>query len=145
MYGLLILGGLLLIALAAALVARRRRPVRHTEMPKPAPRLSPQAQLTKLRQTGRFWGIKVESHCRASSSLAGRQYTFNEPPTIPAAGCTEAACNCLLVGLPERRKMVDRRSGLDRRQSLRGESGERRTKQPRRDADVNSWVAYSHL
>jgi hypothetical protein len=109
------------------------------------PVLTPQAQLHKLQQSGKFWGISVESHCRASSSLAGRQFAFDAPPILPAEGCEADACHCCLRGLPDRRKHKERRSGVDRRLGLRMESSERRSQRARRKYDRNSWASYSHL
>jgi len=108
-------------------------------------RLSPQAQLHKLQLSQKFWGVRIESHCRASSTLAGREFPFDAVPTLPVEGCESAACTCVLVGMPERRSLTDRRSGIDRRRAMRMESNDRRTKRPRRKNDINTWLDYSHL
>lgn len=144
MDGLLAVGGLALVSLAALFLwAGRRRPqsaARRTAIP-----LTPQAQLRKLERSGLYWGVKVEARCRASSRLAGREYTFTSPPMVPVTGCAQAQCTCTLIGLPERRKAAERRSGFDRRQALRVEGNDRRSALPRRGSDNNSWVAYGHL
>lgn len=108
-------------------------------------RLSPTAQLQKLQKMQRFWGVRVESHCRASSQLVGRQYPFGSIPHLPVSGCNSGACECCYVGLPERRHQRDRRAGEDRRRALRMDASERRASFPRREADKNSWEAYGHL
>ncbi len=144
MYLSLALGSLLMVLLGAFFWMRRNRQA-STESPEAGPLLSPQAQLHKLQHSGRFWGVSVESHCRASSPLAGRRFAFDSPPMLPVEGCKEASCHCCLRGLPDRRKQRERRSGEDRRHSLRMESSDRRSQRPRRQDDRNSWVTYSHL
>lgn len=139
------LAGLLLALLGGIFLLRRnaQRPVlRDTAV---TARPSPQAQLHKLQSAQNFWGVRVESHCRASSRLAGQQFAFDGVPVLPVEGCESAVCNCVLVGLPERRLRTDRRLGEDRRRSLRMESNDRRSGRSRRKSDENSWGAYSHL
>lgn len=140
----LALGSLLLVVLVGFFWLQRKR---HgpSQLSEADPLLTPQAQLHKLKHSGRFWGVGVESHCRASSSLAGRQFTFDSPPMLPVEGCKEASCHCCLRGLPDRRRHRERRSGEDRRLSLRMESSDRRSQRPRRKDDRNSWATHSHL
>lgn len=146
MYILLALGGLLIIAITGTLWLRRRRTrPSYRELPKSGIKLSPQGQIDKLRSAGNFWGVGVQSHCRASSRLAGRQYPFDSPPPLPVDGCSETCCACTLIGLPERRKLHSRRTGRDRREGMRMESNDRRSDRPRRRGDVNSWSTYQHL
>ena len=140
----LALGSLLLVVLGGFYWLRRNRHA-SPELSAAAPVLTPQAQLHKLQHSGKFWGVSVESHCRASSSLAGGQFTFDSPPILPVQGCEEASCHCCLRGLPDRRKHRERRSGKDRRLGLRMESSDRRSQRPRRKDDRNSWATYSHL
>jgi hypothetical protein len=135
----------LLLILLGGYIWRRRKNDAVAESTEAGTALTPGAQLNKLQQSGRFWGVSVESHCRASSSLAGRQFTFDSPPVLPVDGCTEARCHCCLRGLPDRRERRDRRSADDRRALLRMESGDRRSQRPRRKDDRNSWANYSHL
>jgi hypothetical protein len=144
MYLAFALGSLLFILLGGYIWRRRNRTA-IAESPEADTALPPDAQLKKLRQSGRFWGVSVESHCRASSSLAGRQFSFDSPPVLPVEGCIEARCHCCLRGLPDRRERRDRRSADDRRAILRMESGERRSQRPRRRDDRNGWTNYSHL
>ena len=136
--GLLILAGLFLIG---AWRHRRLTP----RLPERPLRLPPQAQLARLQQTGRFRGVRIESHCAASSFLAGREYAFDAAPHLPVEGCDAQLCDCGYVGLPDRRKLGTRRSGADRRESLRADWDDRRTEYPRRKADLNSWGTYGHL
>ena len=140
----LALGSLLLVVLVGLYWLRRNR---HgpTELSEAGPAPTPQDQLYKLQHSGKFWGVSVESHCRASSSLAGGQFTFDSPPTLPVEGCEETSCHCCLRGLPDRRKQRERRCGEDRRLGLRMESNDRRSQRPRRKDDRNSWARYSHL
>ncbi len=141
-YVLLAMGGLLII-LVAILQLRSRRGTR----PQPAeqPRPTPQAQLWKLRRSGRFRGVRIDSHCRASSHLVGRDYPFDGAPHLPVEGCDAAVCACGYIGLPDRRARGDRRGSEDRRQSLRMDVEERRAELPRRQAELNSWQTYGHL
>ena len=106
---------------------------------------TPRAQLRKLRQRPGLWGYRVESHCRAASCLAGRRYPIEDEPPLPAVNCEIGRCRCILAGLPEQRRIIDRRSGFDRRRTIRMETSERRTDRPRRKADLNSWGGYGHL
>ena len=144
-YVLFALGGLILALLGIFYLSRRKPPKLALNDRVTSIRPSPQMQLHKLQQSANFWGVRVESHCRASSRLAGKQFVFDEAPVLPVEGCESAACNCVLVGLPERRQRTDRRTGEDRRRSLRMESNDRRGERPRRKSDLNSWGAYSHL
>ena len=137
----IIITAMLLLFLVVARRHRRLTP----RLPNQPLRLSPQAQLMKLQTTGRYRGIKVESHCSASSHLVGREYEFEDAPALPASGCDTAVCECGYVGLPERRVSRDRRVGRDRRISVRMEGEDRRIERPRRKSDLNSWNAYGHL
>jgi len=144
-YTLFALGGVLLALLGLFLFLRRRRT--HSV---PAEReipvlLTPSAQLYKLQKTEKFRGVSIESHCRASSKLAGQEFAFESAPALPVGGCESANCECRFIGLPDRRRTIDRRSGQDRRRSLRMEGDERRAERPRRAKDLNSWTAYRHL
>ncbi|MDJ0740925.1 MAG: hypothetical protein QNJ91_14510 [Gammaproteobacteria bacterium] len=145
-YGLIALGGLMLALLALYVIARRQKQQRATVKLEPATnRLTPQAQALKLQASDKFWGYRVESHCSASSRLAGREYTFDDAPPLPVEGCESRSCECCLIGMPERRRVADRRSGQDRRGSIRLDAEDRRAERPRRKADLNSWISYSHL
>lgn len=139
----LALGSLLLVVLGGFFLLHRNRGPK--ELSEAGPRLTPQDQILNLQRSGKFWGVSVESHCRASSSLAGRQFAFDSPPILPAEGCEATSCRCCLRGLPDRRKHKERRSGEDRRLGLRMESSDRRTQRARRKDDRNSWATYSHL
>lgn len=146
-YALFAIAGLLLLLVGYWLLTRRRtqRPSIKTGSIVEPRHSTPQAQLEKLRGTGRFWGYRIESHCRPSSRLAGRQVPIDEAPPLPVEGCTAGPCGCRLVGIAEQREIIDRRSGQDRRRSLRIDSTDRRADRPRRKGDLNSWGSYSHL
>ena len=144
-YSVIALIGTLLTLFGAYFVLRRRRQARSATTAARPPQLGPQAQLRKLRQDRRIWGVKVESHCHASSRIAGRQYALDAVPPLPVAGCEAATCSCCLIGLADRRDRSDRRTGRERRLSMRMDTFERRSEQPRRRDDLNSWVNYGHL
>ncbi len=103
---------------------------------RPAERLTPREELERLRETGKYSGVMVETHCRASSSLAGKKFPIREAPQLPLANCDAGVCACRYVGLPDQRR-YDRRSGQDRREGLRMED-DRRSSQDRRK-DANRW------
>lgn len=143
---LVIIVVLVLLIAGFGVVKYRSRP-QQAEVRKVAPPipLAPRAQALKLKENGRFWGYKIEPHCGASSRLTGRQYEIDESPPLPVEGCGSSPCSCCLIGLPNRRRHGDRRSGMDRRGSLRMESIDRRSDRPRRREDLHNWAAYGHL
>ena len=144
-YALIALGGVV-AALAGILLYRLLRKNQGTSAITDAPKhLTPQAQLRKLQESDIFWGVSVESHCRASSRLAGRQFPFDAVPRLPVENCESEACICRYIGLPERRVRGDRRRGQDRRGALRMEGYERRADRPRRKDDGLNWGTYRHL
>jgi hypothetical protein len=112
---------------------------------KTAAQLTPAAQLYRLQMARKFWGVSIESHCRASSRFAGLKFPFEAAPVLPVKECPSTPCNCSYIGLVERRGKSDRRRGLDRRHSLRMDANERRSERPRRSEDLNAWQSYSHL
>lgn len=142
---LLFLAGLLLILAAGYIALRGRMPTTAQRSPRPPAQLTPQAQLYRLQQAGKFWGVSVESHCRASSGLAGLKFPLDAAPPLPVEGCEATACRCTYIGLVERRAAADRRTGSDRRNGLRMDSPERRSGRPRRARDLDSWQHYRHL
>jgi len=138
--------GLLLLAMGLLFLAGARRHRRIAPRPPSQPiRLTPQAQLERLQKAGKFRGVHIGSHCAASSQLAGREFSFESAPHLPVQGCDARVCECGYIGLPERRSVIDRRSGRDRRDSLRTDSNDRRAQRPRRVVDLNSWAAHRHL
>ena len=133
-----------LVLLGVFLVIRLRKPADEAiveEAPAPLP---PAVQLAKLQHAGKFWGVSVESHCHASSQLAGQQFPFEEAPELPLPDCDAEVCHCRFVGLPERRFLPTRRSGKDRRESLRMDAEERRSDQARRKSERGAWEAFRH-
>jgi hypothetical protein len=142
---LLAMGGLLIVLVAFYYLGGHRRSPK-SQPPVRAPRpTTPQAQLLRLQNSGRFRGVRIDSHCRASSHLVGRDYPFDGAPHLPVEGCDAAVCACGYIGLPDRRALRDRRRSEDRRHSLRMEAEERRAERPRRQGDLNAWQVYSHL
>jgi len=146
-YTLLALIGLIVagIGIGAFLFLKWRRRNTPPEEPENNLQLTPPAQLYKLQKSEKFWGVSVESHCSASSRLAGIQFPFETAPHLPVRECEATVCNCSFIGLPERRHLADRRRGQDRRNSIRIENTDRRAERPRRKADFVSWQAYRHL
>jgi hypothetical protein len=138
--------GLLLLAMGLLFLAGARRHRRITpRLPSQPIRLTPQTQLERLQKAGKFRGVHIGSHCAASSQLAAREFSFESAPQLPVQGCDAHVCECGYIGLPERRSVIDRRSGRDRRESLRTDSNDRRGARPRRAVDLNSWAAHRHL
>lgn len=145
-YLLIAIAALLLGLIGYLVVARQKKNHNETAAPQTQPlHRSPQSQLHKLQANGRYWGFRVESHCRASSRLAGREYAFADRLPLPVEDCDTRICECCLIGLPERRQRVERRTGQDRRRSIRMDSSDRRSERPRRQKDRDSWVSYRHL
>jgi len=144
-YALFALGGISLTLIGLLLFRAQRQQEPDVEQIEKPIRLTPPAQLYKLQKSDRFWGVSVESHCGASSRLAGRRYPFDEAPHLPVNGCSAAACICNYIGLPDRRLRDDRRRGRDRRSAMRMETPERRAERPRRKIELLSWNAYRHL
>jgi hypothetical protein len=97
---------------------------------------SPAQQLAALKAQGRYSGVMIETHCRASARLAGRKFPIDEAPQLPTMGCDAPACRCRYIGLLDQRK-ADRRVIPDRRQSLR--MGEDRRSGEDRRKDANRW------
>ena len=75
--------------------------------------------LEKLSHSGQFWGVEIlQGGCKASTALAGKQFTFNDAPALPLEGCEAHICPCQYKGLKERRS-THRRTQEDRRDGLR--------------------------
>ena len=135
---------LLLLLVLLAVLARRQRGLK-PRLPAHPIRLTPSAQLQKLQASGDYRGVKIDSHCRRSAHLVGREYEFDTAPALPVRDCEHAVCECGYVGLAERRKATDRRTWTDRRSTVRLDSDDRRAKRPRRKADLATWAAHGNL
>lgn len=136
----------LLLALLAMLVVVSRRHRRILpKLPTDRRRRTANAKLHTLQESGRYWGVRIDSHCRATSPLVGREYAFDSAPHLPYQGCNAAVCSCSYVGLADRRSIIDRRTGEDRRSSTRLESDDRRAQRPRRETELNPWLVYGGL
>lgn len=138
---LLVSFGLLILLLSLAQRQRRLNP----RLPRRTIRPAPAAQLERLRISGDFWGVKIESHCPASANLVGHCYEFDTAPALPTSECDAAICECGYVGLSERRKGLDRRLGTERRSIFQSDMHDRRSQRPRRKADLAAWVAQGNL
>lgn len=146
-YALAVLTVLVLMVTAYGLFRHRSR-ARRLRNRKSAPAavpLAPRAQVLKLKENGKYWGYRIQSHCRAASRFSGKEYEIDQSPPLPVENCGENPCTCGLIGLRDRRLRVERRSGDDRRRTLRMESVDRRSGHPRRKADEQRWNAYRHL
>ena len=144
-YALFALGGVILTLIGLLLFRAQRGQEQIPEETEKPIRLTPPAQLYKLQKSDRFWGVSVESHCRASSRLVGQHFPFDEAPHLPVNDCEAGACICSYIGLPDRRFHDDRRRGQDRRGAMRMESTERRAERPRRKDDLVNWNSYRHF
>ncbi|MDJ0807288.1 MAG: hypothetical protein QNJ78_10685 [Gammaproteobacteria bacterium] len=101
----------------------------------------PQKQLSKLSQSGQFYGVKIQrSSCTACSNLAGKVFPFEDAPLLPLKDCDAVNCTCEYLGVVDPRKTPERRSGNDRRIDIRM-STERRYGQDRR-SKVDNWIGY---
>jgi hypothetical protein len=136
--------GLLLIILALIagigwqLRSGRRRRTRTRIPPTQAIPYGPPGQLETLRRNRNYWGVEIRSGiCKASKTLAGRQFPFHEAPTLPLAECAVSCCTCSYLGLRERR-MRHRRAQPDRRQMIRylKHQPDRRCNKERRQIDI---------
>jgi hypothetical protein len=68
--------------------------------------------------------------------LADREFRFDDAPLLPVTGCDAAVCECGYIGLPERRAVHDRRSGVERRETRRPGSHDRRSGNSRRQQSL---------
>ena len=136
---------MLLVLFAMLLVVSRRHRRILPKLPADRRRHAGNTTLRSLQESGRYWGVLIDSHCRATSRLVGREYSFDSAPHLPYQGCSAAVCNCSYIGLADRRSLVDRRTGQDRRGRVRVESEDRRTERPRRATEPNPWPVYGNL
>jgi len=101
--------------------------------------------LEKLRDNPMFWGVEMaQPGCEAARELLDRQFTFDDAPELPLAGCDSPNCTCQFKGLTERRKMA-RRQQEDRRAALRFDKDrppDRRSRKDRRRGNV--WVDHDY-
>lgn len=138
--------GLVVLALLVLLLSLSQRQRRITPKLPPRPlRPALDEQLSKLQASGRYRGVRVESRCSASQAFADREFDFDSAPSLPAADCSAAVCECQYIGLPERRTTADRRTWSDRRKSERPGHTDRRANRPRRKADIAIWAAQGRL
>lgn len=142
---------LVIIGLVAAVIwllrgnktqGKRRRGARHTHTGSDSAARAPAKPggLDKLESNPLFWGVEIgQAGCEAAQALLGQQYTFDEAPQLPLAGCGSAMCTCQFKGLRDHRRSHRRKSG-DRRDEIRfgnDDSGkdkgaDRRTRKERR-------------
>ena len=70
-------------------------------------------RLQELWKSSRYRAVKIHPcGCKASSKYAGRFLLFANAPPLPVPGCDVEACSCVYIGV------VDRRTGVDRRERL---------------------------
>jgi len=71
--------------------------------------------LEKLKSNPMFWGVEIgQAGCAAAQTLLGQQYTFDEAPQLPIAGCDSAMCTCQYKGLKDHRTDHRRKRGEQR-------------------------------
>jgi hypothetical protein len=95
--------------------------------------------LEKLRNNPLFWGVEMgQPGCEAALALLDRQFSFDEAPQLPLAGCSSAMCTCQFKGVKNKRTQ-HRRNNEDRRVEVRFEKDkpDRRSHKNRRRSD--SW------
>lgn len=103
--------------------------------------LSHSQQLQKLIEDKRFCGVQVHrSSCKAGAKCAGIIFSFKDVPKLPLDSCDAPNCYCEYMGVPDRRRNHDRRSGTDRRFSIR-QTPDRRIGNDRR-SEANTWKGY---
>jgi hypothetical protein len=80
--------------------------------------------------------------CPVARGLEGKCFTLAKTPSIPLAGCTHANCHCRYEPLADRRNHLERRSGQERRPTLRFEPGksDRRNGSDRREENFNPFA-----
>lgn len=87
---------------------------------KPETPLSHSRQLYQLRQDDRIYGVKIHAcSCKAGAKFAGYIFALGKVPQLPLKDCDASICSCEYLGVPDRRKQVEQRSGKDRRFSIR--------------------------
>jgi len=99
------------------------------------------ALLEKLRNSKRYRGITIRNgNCQAVCRFTGVFYHFEEVPELPVEGCKALRCNCVYVGINNRRYQA-RRSGSGPRLSVRYEPDhpDRRQKKDRRKNNNIKW------
>jgi len=135
----------MLLALFAVLIGATQRH-RHTfpRLPERPHRPRHSVDLARLERSGGFRGVRIDSRCPATASLAKREFPFGAVPSLPVPGCDAPYCECAYAGLPERRSLRDRRSGSDRRSVVRAQGQERRSQRSRRRSDNDRVVFPAH-
>ena len=90
--------------------------------------------LEKLKGNPVFWGVEMgQPGCEAAQAMLGQQYTFDEAPELPVAGCSSAMCTCQYKGLKDHRSSHRRKIG-EQRSEVRFDSdnSDRRSRKDRR-------------
>lgn len=152
---MLLLFAFVLVAIAGWVLYRQRQPRAPGIRPLPTPGVTPSPTASappELRvvpapgQPRKPWSAvqivpaPAGCACAAVTALSGRLFTRDQPPPpLPVAGCDRAVCVCRFELIHDRRR-GDRRSGIDRRQSLRFEpnKSDRRAGRDRRQG-ARSW------
>lgn len=79
--------------------------------------------------------------CRAALESAETTFLTHEAPPLPLPNCDVRSCECSYYAIPGRRSGKDRRTGEDRRESLRfdPEGSDRRSGRDRRRTGQDPW------
>lgn len=107
--------------------------------------MSQSGTLASLKKNKFFWGVEFSKPgCPESRELLGRQFPFDQAPTLPLPGCKQTieTCTCEFKGLRDRR-ISHRRLNPDRRTEVRFDKThpDRRTNAGRRRGD--RWVHHA--
>ena len=98
-------------------------------------------RLETLKKSGRFLGVKIDRcACNACSRYAGEVFQFENVPALPVEGCDAESCSCQYLGVANRRNEPDKRSGRERRESIRLEE-DRRSGNERRSG-LKKWKGF---
>ena len=132
----------LVVAVGIALLRNRKTHV-HARRTPAVPRQT--GTLAHLQENKFFWGVEFSKPgCPESRELLGKQFPFDQAPTLPLPGCTQTLenCTCEFKGLRDRRSS-HRRMMPDRRTEVRFSKShpDRRTNAGRRRGD--RWVHHS--
>lgn len=79
--------------------------------------------------------------CREALENAEKTFLTQDAPPLPMPQCDRSPCNCSYYAIPGRRSGKDRRTGEDRRESLRfdPDKADRRTGTDRRRTGHDPW------
>lgn len=106
--------------------------------------LTPRAQLERIHQSEKFWGVAIDtredSHaCKAIRKMVDKPFQTYEAPKLPLKECDNISCRCRYYGLPDLRENERRDAAPDRREQIRYEptkTNRRSTEDRRKTQDL---------